>query len=176
MFHDIMDYEVKLGNECYPAGHKFIGQIRVMKMPWTRRNPCQFLYAIRAIIRLPHEMSPISNNESSLLYSHSPSLWRPKKRGLIVIPSIDSVISKGVFSYLLSFDLYAHHPRLFDTFDSLERENPRSNAAAQKTYTYQFDVAKMKPIPRVGGITIRIATQSGTGIRYGRCTVDRGDK
>jgi hypothetical protein len=24
MFHDIMDYEVKLGNECYPAGHKFI--------------------------------------------------------------------------------------------------------------------------------------------------------
>jgi len=53
----------------------------------------------------------------------------------------------------------------------MEREKPRSKAPAQKTYTYQFDVAKMKPIPSVGGITIRIAAQSGIGIRYGRCTV-----
>ena len=39
-----------------------------------------------------------------------------------------------------------------------------------KTYTYQFDVAKMHKIPIVGGSTNRIAAQSGIGMRYGRCT------
>jgi hypothetical protein len=39
-----------------------------------------------------------------------------------------------------------------------------------KTYTYQFDVAKMHKIPIVGGSINRIAAQSGIGIRYGRCT------
>jgi len=71
---------------------------------------------------------------------------------------------------LALFDSYPNNPCLLDTSESLDNVQLNSKDPAQKTYTYQFDVAKRKIIPSVGGVTIRTAAQSGIGIRYGRCT------